>query len=365
MMKIAPIVRKLIFVLISLVSVSGSASAQESCETYTVKDGDTLGSISLSAYGTYDYQKIFNANRDVLKSNPNALLGGTQLVLPCPDGRLTADVALGTIIKVEEEKQENAVESDDGAYRPPVKILTSNGWAAFANKEVTGGGMFVRLATTALRRAGNKMDYEVSYVDDAGSHIDTLLPDAFDVGVAWDIEDCSSADLLPDLARSLCLEYEFSDPIYEIVYGYATLNDNKYAGAKSYADFAGARMCRPEAWASSDLIRNGLVEPSVSWTRPGDFEKCYKLLLAGEVDVYAMDVEYIADNMKTLGGGDRVLINERLSEFIPQGFVVHKTNERGLTYLKAINAGLEEMRETGEWYDIVSSTLEEYNAKGN
>lgn len=143
------------------------------------------------------------------------------------------------------------------------------------------------------------------------------------------------------------------------------MSDSKYAGAKSYADFAGARMCRPEAWASSDLIRNGLVAPQVTWVRPGAFIECYELLLAGKIDVYAMDVEYIADNMQSLGGGDRVVINDRLSEFIPQGFVVHKTNERGLTYLATINAGLQEMRETGEWYDIVSSTLEEYNAKRN
>lgn len=202
-MKIAPIVRMQIFALISLLWVSCDAPAQQACETYTVKDGDTLGSISLSAYGTYDYQKIFNANRDVIKSNPNALVAGAQLVLPCPDGRLTAEAALGTVIRVEEEKQVNALANDDGIYRPPVKILTSDGWAAFANKEVTGGGMFVRLATTALRRAGNRMDYEVSYVDDAGSHIDTLLPDAFDVGVAWDIKTAPMPTSCP-ISRAGC-----------------------------------------------------------------------------------------------------------------------------------------------------------------
>jgi polar amino acid transport system substrate-binding protein len=225
--------------------------------------------------------------------------------------------------------------------------------------------MFVRLATTSLQRAGNNIPFKSAFVDDVVSHIDTLLPSgAFDVGIAWDIEDCTNVDLLPDLSRKLCMDFNFSDPIYEIVYGYATLADNKYANAHTYADFAGAKMCRPAAWASSDLIRNGLVEPTVTWSRPEGFTDCYEMLLKGEVDVYAMDVEFIADNERNLGGGDKVTVNSSLTEFIPQGFIVLKKNPRGAEIMDAINAGLREMRESGEWYDIVSSSLTDYNSLG-
>jgi ABC-type amino acid transport substrate-binding protein len=195
------------------------------------------------------------------------------------------------------------------------------------DESLTGGGIFVRLAETALQRAGNDEPFKISYVDDVVSHIDVLLPSgAFDLGIAWDIEDCTNVDLLPDLSRKLCLDFDFTDPIYEIVYGYATLTDNKYAEARSYEDFAG-RGCRPAAWASSDLIRNGLVEL-------GDLDsariltECYELLLKGEVDVYAMDVEFIADNIRNMGGGDKVTVNSSLTEFMPQGFIVLKTNPR-------------------------------------
>lgn len=342
--------------------VPSLASAQEACTTYTVKDGDTLGSIAQSAYGTFDYQLIFNANREILASGANVLSAGTQLVLPCEDGRLTADAEVGTIIQQEADKAA-AAPKKDGAYRPAVRVLTANGWAAFTDESLPGGGMFVRLVTTALERAGNDMAYKVSYVDDVVSHIDTLLPSgAFDVGIAWDIEDCTNADLLPDLARKLCLEFNFSDPIYEIVYGYATLADSKYAEARSYDDFAGARMCRPVGWASSDLIRNGLVEPLVTWVRPEAFNECYEKLQSGEVDVYAMDVEFIAGNLKEdPEGGKNVVVNSYLAEFMPQGFVVLKSNPRGRDYLNAVNAGLREMRESGEWYDVVASSLAAYN----
>ena len=50
--------------------------------------------IAQAAYGSYDYQIIFNANRNTVAANPNALDPGTVLVLPCEDGRLTAASAV-------------------------------------------------------------------------------------------------------------------------------------------------------------------------------------------------------------------------------------------------------------------------------
>ena len=40
-------------------------------------------------------------------------------------------------------------------------------------------------------------------------------------------------------------------------------------------------------------------------------------------------------------------------------FATSATNKRGLEAVKMLNRGLAELRETGEWYDIVASTLAE------
>ena len=88
-------------VIAATVSGFGAASAQEACTTYSVQDGDTLGAIANSAYGTYDYQQIFNANRDIIAASPNSLAPGTQLVLPCLDGRLRPDAELSSITERE------------------------------------------------------------------------------------------------------------------------------------------------------------------------------------------------------------------------------------------------------------------------
>ena len=51
-------------------------------QTYTVRSGDTLGTISKQFYGnTRDYLRIFNQNRSQLK-NPNSLEVGQQLEIP-------------------------------------------------------------------------------------------------------------------------------------------------------------------------------------------------------------------------------------------------------------------------------------------
>jgi nucleoid-associated protein YgaU len=60
------------------------SSRESYAETiYTVQPGDTLGSISLKAYGASSkWSAILNANKDQLANNPNGLQVGMMLVIP-------------------------------------------------------------------------------------------------------------------------------------------------------------------------------------------------------------------------------------------------------------------------------------------
>lgn len=344
-----------------LIAFPVMASAQEACTTYTVQDGDSLGSIAQAAYGSYDYQMIFNANRDALATNPNNLPAGLQLILPCEDGRLTPDSELASIIQQETAEQE-AARTKSNLYEPPLKFVSSNNWMPFTDESLTGGGIFVRMAATAMQRGGNDRGYEVSYVDDWMAHVETLLPTgAFDVSIAWEAPDCTKLDLLGEFSVRMCTEFDFSLPIYETAYAFNTLADSKYAAARTFSDYAGAKICRPEAWPISDLEVQGLVEPLVTYASPKTPLECAEMLLAGEVDLYSIEAETATANFTELKAADRIIPNPALATFITYHFITAKSNPRGRVYIAMLNRGITEMRESGEWYDIVATGLAEYN----
>ena len=60
----------------------GNVQTEISNQQYTVKEGDTLESIVIRFYGSFDMSKV-NAIQDANKmANPNALSIGQKLIIP-------------------------------------------------------------------------------------------------------------------------------------------------------------------------------------------------------------------------------------------------------------------------------------------
>ncbi len=340
----------------------GTALAQEACTTYSVQEGDTLGAIANAAYGTYDYQQIFNANRDIIAASPSALAPGTQLILPCLDGRLRPDAELNAITERETRRfEENRTTT--GEYAPPIRLVAGDGWFPFTDTRLKDGGVLTRLGLVAFTRGGNDRDTRLHWVDDWGSHLDVLLPShAFDLSIGWDGIDCSKLDLLSaDMVRR-CTEVVLSDPVYEVVYGLYSLPENPFGEVRSFDGLVGARLCRPEGWATADLEVEGLAPPAVTYVQPKDADGCVKALIEGEADVMSIEVESAVDSIERADVVEQVVQNPYLIKIASLHFATHATNKRGLEAVEMLNRGLAEMRETGEWYDIVASTLAEANS---
>ncbi|MGB3146921.1 MAG: transporter substrate-binding domain-containing protein, partial [Paracoccaceae bacterium] len=123
-------------------------------------------------------------------------------------------------------------------------------------------------------------------------------------------------------------------------------------------DYAGARVCRPEGWSLSDLTGEGLVEPVITLVQPPTARECVEALVKGEVDMASLDIETggasVAEVPEAAG---IVQPNPNLSKLQTIHFVTHKTNPRGRVYLAMLNKGLNEMRESGEWYAIIADSL--------
>jgi len=342
---------------------AGAAAAQEACTNYTVEDGDTMATIAIAAYGTSNYQPIFNANRNVI-ANPNSLAPGLVLALPCADGSLPNGQSAQEIIAAEEARAANVKRSS--VYQPPIKLVTGNGWAPFADETLNGGGFIARLGTTALNRGGNARDYSVSFVDDWNSHLETLLPlGAFDVSMAWVMPDCTNRTFeWSTETQTRCTQFDSSVPVYDTVFGVYTLPESSYASATSYEEFKGATICRMTGWGLFDLEAAGLGGDDYTRLDPVTARECVDAVLTGSADIATFEVQLMSDTMGEMGLNTNDLVeNPFVSTTQSLRFIAHRSNPFGKQYLAMLNKGLNEMRESGEWYAIVSDTLREHNEK--
>ncbi|EEE35589.1 LysM domain protein [Rhodobacteraceae bacterium KLH11] len=348
----------------AIISLSaGAAAAQEACSNYSVSDGDTLATISIAAYGTSNYQPIFNANRDNI-TNPNDLNPGLVLALPCEDGSLPNGQSARELIANQEARYADSTTTN--IYEPPIRMVVGDNWAPFAEQEMADGGMLSRLASTAMRRGGNNRDYSISFVDDWASHLSTLLPlGAFDVSLGWYMPDCSNKSYeWGENTTMRCTEFEITVPVYDSVISFFTLAESEYASAQSFEDFYGASVCRTGGWFTFDLEEVGLVAPNITMMQPRTSVECMEALLNGTTDVVSFEVELAADILAEMGvAPNEVVENNYLNNILSLHFYAHKSNPHARKYVALLNRGLIEMRESGEWYAIVSDTLREQNER--
>ena len=349
------------WVLGSGIFLAPAVQAQEACSTYVVRSGDTFGSISQAAYGRLDYQLIFNANADLLRDGGAGIVEGTELRIPCEDGRLTATAALPAIEAVEPAAQPA---DTSGKYLPTIRIATGGDWYPFADEGLTGGGFLIRLTSTAYLRSGVENPFRIAWVDDWDSHLTTLLPaDAFDLSVAWYQPDCDALDQVSEFTRNLCLNYIFSDSLYDAVFGFFAQKDNPYAGASTFADLKGARICRPEGYSYHDLDAEGLMEPVITLAIPPLVGDCFEGLVDGTYDIVSIESQAAPPVILELDIADQIVENPNITSLQAVAAMAWKANPRAAEYVAYLNQGLAVMRDSGEWNDIVSSSLREANEK--
>lgn len=359
----------------ALLLTGAVAQAQEACSTYTVVAGDNLRYIARAAYGDADlYRLIYDANVDKIGEKADLIEIGVSLTLPCdpkaePAAATTETAAAEPASASAEPAPETvtpvAATPDPAAPEPqpaapaekPIGMVTGNGYAPFADETLPGGGMMTQLVEMAVFRADPKIAYNVSFINDWQAHIDALLPSgAYDLSFPWIRPDCEGGMLSPgDQAR--CNDFAFSAPFYEIVDGFFAKRDSGLVDAVSTTEFAGKRICRPEGYTTGVLDAAGLSAPTITLVRAEDAEDCFKALAADEVDLVSVDAEVGDAMVSKLGLISSVATNPHLSTIVSLHVIAHKSNPRAVAMLGQLDAGLIEMYQSGEWYDIVSTAL--------
>lgn len=348
-----------------LIGGSQSVAAQELCTSYTVVRGDTLSQIASTAGVQGGFQALFNANTNILRS-PNLLEVGQVLAIPCADGSLpgATAVAAAPAAPVEEPvavAEPEVVEAEPAPAAAPtraLRVVTASGYAPFTDKDLPGGGLFTQLVLRAFELGNPDQEVNFFFVNDWNAQLDNLLPSgAVDMAFPWFKPDCDAVELLSAPNAYRCTDFNHSDPFYDALVGYYTLAGSPYEGATEYSDLLGARLCRPDAWFTFDMEAEGLVAPAITLTQVTQLE-CWDLLDAGEVDVVTYDALPAEDDARTKGMTDRVVSLDALTTTATLHVFVAKDNAEANAALPFINAGLEELRLTGEWFTIVREGIQ-------
>jgi ABC-type amino acid transport substrate-binding protein len=382
----------------------GAVHAQEACATYTVIAGDNLRYIARSAYGDADlFRVIYSANVDIIGAKADLIEVGARLVIPCdpknptaaapapatskgtdlvagvvdpalqplevvpelPVGTTEAAAAEAATVDVAAASPDAAPASDpsvagtaDAAALVPVRMVTGNGYAPFADETLPGGGMFTQLVEMAIFRADPAIPYNMTFINDWQAHIDALLPSqAYDLSFPWIKPDCAGDSMLSPGDQARCDDFVFSAPFYEIVDGFFVVAGSELASATNYDAFAGKRICRPEGFTAGALEAVGLGVPTIELLRPTEAADCFEALIAGKVDLVSIDAEVGDSAIATLGLTGRFVQNPHLMTLQSLHVIAHKSNPRAIEMVVQLDSGLVEMYGSGEWYEIVSSAL--------
>ncbi len=324
-------------------------SAQELCSEYTVQRGDTLSQIASRAEVRGGFQVLFSANSNVL-TNPNVVEIGQRLTIPCADGSLPGNTQTASATTTAPAAPAPTTAQPDR----PLRIVTATGYAPFTDEDAPNGGLMTLMVNRSMELGNADQDYNLMFINDWGSHLNTLLPSgAADMVFPWFRPDCDKVENLSPASAFRCTDFNHSAPLYEALVGFYTLKGSAYEGATDYADLQGAHLCRPEAWFTFDLEAVELMPPNTEFTRPVPQDGCWELLMNGEIDVITLDALPAEEDYRELGLSDRVAKIEPLTSAQTMHIFVAKDNQFANDALPIINAGLEELRLSGEWFEIV------------
>ncbi len=272
-------------------------------------------------------------------------------VVPEPEVEVAVEVAAAEVVA--------PVASTDTSDRP-LRIVTGNGYLPFADEMLPGGGMFTQIVEMAVFRADPDQPYTMTFINDWQAHIDALLPmQAYDLSFPWVRPDCEGTSMLSAGDQSRCDNFAFSAPYYEIVEGYFAAANSDLLQVSDYAGFEGKSICRPEGLTTGVLDAEGLTMDKIMLMRPLESSDCFAALAAGEVDLVSIDTAVGEATLKRMGMTGQYTQNPFLTRVLSLHVIAHKSNAKAVAMLKMLDEGAMEMNQSGEWWDIVSTALEQ------
>lgn len=314
-------------------------SAWAACDVeHEVKAGDTVFSIADTYY--QDQQKwsvIYYGNQDKLGGSMLQFPVGTMLNIPCLPSNDVADAT--PLQQVDAE----------------MKLLTGSDYAPFTDRNWVGEGMVTELVNAALENSPYPVPYAITWDDDWSTHLFPQLDGKeFDMGFPWLRPNCEE-----DRENERCANFHFSEPLVELLILLFTRTDNPFE-FETDADIVGKTLCRPVGYFTHDLDRTGrewLKSGAITLVQAESPDACFDLLMKGEVDAVTVNEFLGWTKIHDLGLKGAVEPLKRPLSIEGLHVLISKKHWRGTTHLYRFNAGLEALKQSKRYDEIVSRHL--------
>jgi polar amino acid transport system substrate-binding protein len=347
-------------ILTTAATVSPSPTMAQSIqcgEPYTIARGDSLSGIAQRAYGdAASFQLIYSVNSRTIGPNPSFIQEGSVLNIPCLDN-VSPSTANASVLRPA---------STTEALPPPkpreIRFVVGTDWAPFTNEDQAQGGMITELANVAMSLADGKPPYKIDFINDWGAHLQPLISDhAYDFGLVWFRPNCDLLDKLSDDSKFRCNNLDWSQPLFEQIIGYYTRPDQPRPA--THRDLFGLHICRPSGYSTFMMEEVDLVEPNIKFTRENLTTGCFEGLVSGKYDVVVLAADVAEGAIAKIGAKDKVKFQDHLSQVATMHAVIAKTNPNAKQYLATLDSGISKLKESGEWFRIVTRQLAEHRAK--
>jgi polar amino acid transport system substrate-binding protein len=347
-----------------------SAAAEETCGgNYKVRPGDSLSLIADRLYKDVgQWTVIYRTNIDVI-SGPDDIRVGQTYRMPCvnglpvglPGGQVVSAQATSAAAKPVADTRTQAAERQRAALERrqgvDVKLVASDDFRPFTNRLQMSSGLITDLVNRAFVANEDTGAHKFYWINDRATHLDPMLSEGMvDIAFPWTKPDCSGAST----GTSACTDYIYSEPMFEML---VVLFTAKGSGVRyaNESDLAGMRVCAPLGHAQA--ARNGssasyLNKVGARLQQPASAEECFMRLVSGSADAVAMNEFTGRVTLKDMRLTDAVEL--QLSRPLAiEGLhaVAHVSNPRAEEMIGALNDGLEQMRESGEYLKVIDTHM--------
>jgi|GEM_PF-3927060 len=216
-------------------------------------------------------------------------------------------------------------------------LAVISGYPPYADSRLADGGYLVKIAKAALLASGTQYRLVEMPINRA----------------LFEVENGSAQAAFP-LARTADREkiYRFSDPLSSLtIAGFVPAP--AMASWAGIAGMTGKSACLPAGSPTPSALIAGLQEGRLKPLEANDLEACVRMLSAGRVDILISDPHVVWHTAKSIKVERRIALAQEDLGIGAYYLLARRGDERGDALLSAFNRGLDSLRASGSYDDLM------------